>query len=81
MTLSHRWGGDETFKLTKANVEHMKLNVPWNLIPRLYQGAIWITRELQIDYIWIDSLCIIQVRFFLNQCTARLCSLILMSVG
>ncbi|KAI1297075.1 heterokaryon incompatibility protein-domain-containing protein [Xylaria venustula] len=44
MTLSHRWGLNETFKLTKANI----LN------------AIRITRDSQINYIWIDSLCIIQ---------------------
>ncbi|KAF2965999.1 hypothetical protein GQX73_g7581 [Xylaria multiplex] len=60
MTLSHRWGANETFKLTKANVLSMKQNMPWNSIPKVYQDAIRITRELQINYIWIDSLCIIQ---------------------
>ncbi|KAI1153574.1 heterokaryon incompatibility protein-domain-containing protein [Nemania diffusa] len=38
----------------------MKQNVSWHSIPKLYQDAITITRELQIEYIWIDSLCIIQ---------------------
>ncbi|KAI0099680.1 hypothetical protein GGR51DRAFT_535479 [Nemania sp. FL0031] len=73
MTLSHRWGANETFKLTKANILSMKQNVPWDSIPKLYQDAIKITRELQINYIWIDSLCIIQVRLFQKRyCTARI---------
>jgi hypothetical protein len=38
--------------------------MPWSSIPKLYQDAIRITRELQIYYIWIDSLCIIQVGLF-----------------
>ncbi|KAI1325509.1 HET domain-containing protein [Xylariaceae sp. FL0255] len=60
MTLSHRWGENETFKLTKANISKMKQNIPWNSIPKVYQDAIRITRELKVGYIWIDSLCIIQ---------------------
>ncbi|KAI8630913.1 heterokaryon incompatibility protein-domain-containing protein [Xylariaceae sp. FL1651] len=60
LTLSHRWGANETFKLTKANVLSMKQNMPWISIPKVYQDAIRIARELQINYIWIDSLCIIQ---------------------
>ncbi|KAI0438948.1 HET domain-containing protein [Xylaria telfairii] len=60
MTLSHRWGANEAFKLTKSNILSLKQNISWTLIPKLYQDVIGITRKLEIDYIWIDSLCIIQ---------------------
>ncbi|KAI1779166.1 heterokaryon incompatibility protein-domain-containing protein [Hypoxylon cercidicola] len=59
-TLSHRWGANETFKLTSVNATSMNDNISWEVIPRTYQDAIEITRELQVEYIWIDSLCIIQ---------------------
>ncbi|KAI1123839.1 hypothetical protein F5Y10DRAFT_269680 [Nemania abortiva] len=59
-TLSHRWGADETFKQTKVNITNLNNSVPWDSIPRTYQDAIEITRKPQVDYIWIDSLCIIQ---------------------
>ncbi|KAI1768517.1 heterokaryon incompatibility protein-domain-containing protein [Hypoxylon sp. FL1150] len=59
-TLSHRWGIGETFKLTTGNATKMNDNIPWDSIPRTYQDAIKVTRGLGVDYIWIDSLCIIQ---------------------
>ncbi|KAJ3578590.1 hypothetical protein NPX13_g1974 [Xylaria arbuscula] len=60
MTLSHRWGINETFTLTSLNVSVMTDSVPWNSIPRIYQEAIELTRLLGIEYIWIDTLCIVQ---------------------
>ncbi|TEA11824.1 hypothetical protein C8034_v007113 [Colletotrichum sidae] len=60
-TLSHRWGEDDNFKLTRSNLEGpMTQGLPWEAIPKTFQDAIWLTRQLRIDYIWIDSLCIIQ---------------------
>lgn len=60
MTLSHRWGIKETFTLTSFNVNHMSNSIPWDSIPRIYQEAIELTRLLGIEYIWIDTLCIVQ---------------------
>ncbi|RYC65873.1 hypothetical protein CHU98_g271 [Xylaria longipes] len=59
-TLSHRWGRNETFRLTRSNMNHMADGIPWNLIPKTYQEAIELTRLLGIEFIWIDSLCIVQ---------------------
>ncbi|KAI1420262.1 heterokaryon incompatibility protein-domain-containing protein [Xylaria sp. FL1777] len=59
-TLSHRWGTSETFKLTRLNMALMTNSIPWESIPKLYQESIELTRLLGIEYIWIDSLCIIQ---------------------
>lgn len=43
-----------------GNATKMNDNIPWDSIPKTYQDAIKITRELGVDYIWIDSLCIVQ---------------------
>lgn len=59
-TLSHRWGTEEPFALTQECMEQMTRDIPWASIPRTFQDAVKITRELGVDYVWIDSLCIIQ---------------------
>ncbi|KAI1149557.1 heterokaryon incompatibility protein-domain-containing protein [Nemania diffusa] len=60
MTLSHKWGDDEEFRLTRFNMDFMKDTIPWDAVPKTYQEAIQVTRRLGIKYIWIDSLCIVQ---------------------
>ncbi len=60
-SLSHCWGKIKFQRLLKENREEfMKHGVPWRLFPRNFQEAIEIARALDIKYIWIDSLCIIQ---------------------
>lgn len=40
--------------------QFMTEGVPWNLFTKNFQQAIEIARFLDVGYIWIDSLCIIQ---------------------
>ncbi|KAF2626299.1 hypothetical protein BU25DRAFT_394934 [Macroventuria anomochaeta] len=40
--------------------QHRKKGIPWSTIPKTFQDAITLTSLLGIDFIWIDSLCIIQ---------------------
>ncbi|TAQ83957.1 hypothetical protein B7494_g7719 [Chlorociboria aeruginascens] len=62
MTLSHCWGG-ATSKIpsltTKTYEEYLQRIIVVNL-PRTFRDAINLTRHLGIQYLWIDSLCIIQ---------------------
>lgn len=63
MTLSHCWGeanGPRPPKLTDSNVDSMRNRIPIETLPRTFQDAIQITRNLGVSYLWIDSLCIIQ---------------------
>ncbi|KAL8950208.1 MAG: hypothetical protein Q9222_003737 [Ikaeria aurantiellina] len=60
LALSHRWGGADVFKLTKANLESMRTRITMEWLPRTFRDAIHITRQLGFRYLWIDSLCIIQ---------------------
>lgn len=60
-TLSHRWGTSETMLCTTTtNIARFEKQIQWDLLPRNFQDAIKFVRSLDLDYIWIDSLCIIQ---------------------
>lgn len=64
VTLSHRWGGSLSFKLTEDRLRHFFNLIPFNQLPRTFQDAIVAARslpeELNVRYIWIDAICIIQ---------------------
>ncbi|KAH6962363.1 heterokaryon incompatibility protein-domain-containing protein, partial [Ilyonectria sp. MPI-CAGE-AT-0026] len=60
-TLSHCWGkGQLPARLTTSSVLPLSDAIRFDTLPRTYRDAISITRALGIQYIWIDSLCIIQ---------------------
>jgi hypothetical protein len=46
--------------LLKDNISELSLAISPQQLPRTFADAVEITRRLGIDYIWIDSLCIIQ---------------------
>ncbi|KAF2796959.1 HET-domain-containing protein [Melanomma pulvis-pyrius CBS 109.77] len=61
-TLSHCWGTpknrpltttDKTLKLRQEGIKDEEL-------PKTFRDAVQVCRELGIEYLWIDSLCIIQ---------------------
>jgi len=61
--LSHRWGAQSasTLKLTTQSYDRLVNNyVPLETLPRTYADAVMVARELQIPYLWIDSMCITQ---------------------
>jgi len=39
--------------------EHLR-KIPWENLSKTFQDALTITHELGYQYIWIDSLCIVQ---------------------
>jgi hypothetical protein len=58
--LSYCWGGERNFKTTRATVEAFHENIPTPELPRTFKEAFEVTRQLDIRYIWIDALCIVQ---------------------
>ncbi|KAK0609441.1 heterokaryon incompatibility protein-domain-containing protein [Immersiella caudata] len=59
--LSHCWGGVTDIPLLKTDTLTSFLSkIDITTLPRTFQDAILITRQLHIQYLWIDSLCIIQ---------------------
>jgi hypothetical protein len=58
--LSHCWGPPEKRPLitTKGNLSQHRVQI--DHFPKTFQDAFVITRALGLQYIWIDSLCIVQ---------------------
>ena len=59
-TLSHCWGHSPTFKTEVENLRLHKDHIAFGNLPKTFREAIEVCRELEIPYLWIDSLCIIQ---------------------
>jgi hypothetical protein len=62
-TLSHCWGPDPAMvglTTTTTNINELKKSIPWCKLSKTFRDAIMITQRLDIKYLWIDSLCIIQ---------------------
>ncbi|KAJ3564934.1 hypothetical protein NPX13_g7676 [Xylaria arbuscula] len=58
--LSHCWGGKVSALLTTNNIDDFEDSIRFQDLPLTFQDVIRITRGLNIRYLWIDSLCIIQ---------------------
>jgi len=60
-TLSHCWGGAQVVRLmihNKSALETSGLQI--DSLPKTFRHAISVARSLDIRYLWIDSLCIVQ---------------------
>jgi len=61
VALSYCWGGEEGMvRTTTSSITAWTQAIPWDRLPKTFQDAITITRELEIRYLWIDALCIVQ---------------------
>ncbi|KAK3368563.1 heterokaryon incompatibility protein-domain-containing protein [Podospora didyma] len=60
--LSYCWGTDAVGVLvtTAENIEQHSRGIPIEALPKTITDAVRVCRELQIPYLWVDSLCIIQ---------------------
>jgi hypothetical protein len=56
-----QWGDAKLFMTTTSILEDMKDGFPPEQAPETFRDAIRVTRKLGFRYLWIDSLCIIQV--------------------
>ncbi|OWY55930.1 HET-like protein [Alternaria alternata] len=59
-TLSHCWGRDPFFMLTNQTKNRLTSGILTSILSQTFQDAIAVAKSLEIQYIWIDSLCIIQ---------------------
>ena len=62
IALSHCWGTNQKslYTTTQENISDRQRAIPLSDMPKTFQDAITITRRLGYQYLWIDSLCIIQ---------------------
>lgn len=63
VALSHCWGNKDKWPCwitTKVNYESQLKHIPWNVLSQTFRDAAIFARKLELEYIWIDSMCIIQ---------------------
>ena len=60
IALSHCWGELIIITTTTETLDQHKKQIPLNRMSKTFQDAIHITRSINVRYLWIDSLCIIQ---------------------
>jgi len=58
--LSHCWGSTQIIATKRTNIREFEEAIQWHLLPKTFQDAIITALRLEIRYLWIDSLCIIQ---------------------
>jgi hypothetical protein len=63
VALSHQWGSftqHKKFCTYKNNYDTFQHGIRVTELPKTFRDAVVITRNLGVQYLWIDSLCIIQ---------------------
>ncbi|KAF2176560.1 HET-domain-containing protein, partial [Zopfia rhizophila CBS 207.26] len=60
LALSYCWGEDWFLKTTATTIHTLMLSIPWDELSKTVRDAIMVARRLGIQYLWVDSLCIIQ---------------------
>jgi hypothetical protein len=58
--LSYCWGYNPDCKTMKATLAGHSAALPLDKLPQTILDAITVTRELDIPYLWVDALCIVQ---------------------
>lgn len=60
ITLSHKWGNGNFLRLCTTNLFDLEKGLPIKKLRKTFQDILTIAERLDIPYVWIDSLCIIQ---------------------
>lgn len=60
VALSHCWGLCPTLKTLSTNIERFRIGIDRRDLPPTFEDAVKMAKSLGFNYIWIDSLCIIQ---------------------
>jgi hypothetical protein len=58
--LSYRWGLGKQSETTSRNVLERSKSLEISGFPKTLRDAIYVTRRLGLEYIWIDRICIVQ---------------------
>ena len=59
-SLSHCWGREPLITTTRNNLAQRQSGIAIASLSTTFQEAVYVTRALNIRYLWIDALCIIQ---------------------
>jgi hypothetical protein len=60
VALSYCWGTSTSHVTTQGNLRSKMVSIKEDELPQTLQDAVYITRQLSLQYLWVDGLCIIQ---------------------
>ena len=60
IALSHCWGPRQPIRTLTTNYAQHQQGIPINHLTNTFRDAVTVARNLGIQYLWIDSLCIVQ---------------------
>ena len=60
MTLSHCWGSAQFLTLNTKTFEALGLGISVLKLPQTFRDAIYVANQMGANFLWIDSLCILQ---------------------
>lgn len=60
ITLSYCWGKAKAFSINTPTLNAFEREIPLQNLPRLFRDFVFLARFLELRYIWIDALCIMQ---------------------
>ncbi|TVY62268.1 hypothetical protein LSUE1_G009236, partial [Lachnellula suecica] len=60
IALSYIWGGPQACRTLTSNIEEHMQRIDSKKLPRTIMDAVRCTNNLDLKYLWVDSLCIIQ---------------------
>jgi hypothetical protein len=58
--LSHRWGNTKDYILTSKRLSTYHTGIPLSDVSRTMKDAFHATRSLELEYLWVDCMCIVQ---------------------
>jgi hypothetical protein len=59
-TLSHCWGNSKALRLTSITTHELSTGIAISKLAKTFQDAVFTAQSLDIKFLWIDSLCILQ---------------------
>lgn len=60
IALSHCWGPGKLIKTTSKTISNHSSEIVYTDLARTFQDAVTTAQEMDISYLWVDNLCIIQ---------------------
>ena len=60
IALSHCWGSTDFRKYNKSTKESFESIIPLDEMPKTFEDVFQLAHQLDIRYVWIDALCILQ---------------------
>jgi hypothetical protein len=59
-SLSYCWGGEQSFQLNASTQPVLEKGIDVKTLPKTLQDAIQVTKNIGLEYLWIDVLCVLQ---------------------